>query len=63
MTTTETTIELAAELKAIVGSQYTLTDEDKTKPYSQGIRLGGGKAYAVVRLVAWLRSGSVCKPA
>ncbi|WP_409419359.1 D-lactate dehydrogenase [Marinomonas sp. RS-M-Aa-14] len=49
MTTTETTIELAAELKAIVGSQYTLTDEDKTKPYSQGIRLGGGKAYAVVR--------------
>lgn len=49
MTDTNSSFDLAAELKAIVGNQYTLTDEDKTKPYSQGFRLGGGKAYAVVR--------------
>ncbi len=49
MTKTSFSLDLAAELKAIVGSQYTLTDEDKKQPYCQGMRLGSGKAYAVVR--------------
>ncbi|WP_392384456.1 D-lactate dehydrogenase [Marinomonas primoryensis] len=49
MTATRFSLDLAEKLKAIVGSQYTLTDADKKKPYSNGIRLGGGEAYAVVR--------------
>jgi D-lactate dehydrogenase len=49
MTTSSFSLDLAEKLKAIVGSQYTLTDADKKKPYSNGIRLGGGDAYAVVR--------------
>ncbi|GAA0833431.1 MULTISPECIES: D-lactate dehydrogenase [Marinomonas] len=49
MTESSFSLDLATELKAIVGSQYTLTDEDKKQPYCQGFRLGGGNAYAVVR--------------
>ncbi|MBD5770312.1 D-lactate dehydrogenase [Marinomonas colpomeniae] len=49
MTESSTSLDLAVKLKAIVGSQYTLTDDDKKQPYSQGFRIGGGQAYAVVR--------------
>ena len=49
MTQTNDNVELATELKSIVGNQYTLTDEDKKKPYCNGFRLGSGAAYAVVR--------------
>lgn len=40
---------LTTDLKAIVGAQHTLTDEDKKQPFCKGFRLGGGEAYAVVR--------------
>ncbi|AEF54352.1 D-lactate dehydrogenase [Marinomonas posidonica] len=49
MTESNFSVDLATELKAIVGSQHTLTDDDKKQPYCQGFRLGSGKAYAVVR--------------
>jgi D-lactate dehydrogenase (quinone) len=40
---------LVAELQAIVGKKYVLTDESKTHRYRTGIRFGTGKALAVVR--------------
>ncbi len=43
------TNQLVNELKNTVGSAYLLTEPAKVKPYSQGFRLGSGKAFAVVR--------------
>ncbi len=62
MTATRFSLDLAEKLKAIVGSQYTLTDADKKKPYSNGIRLGGGEAYAVVRPSSLVEIWKVFKP-
>ncbi|MBJ7538414.1 D-lactate dehydrogenase [Marinomonas transparens] len=49
MTQSHSHVDIADDLKAIVGSQYTLLDEDKKQPYCRGFRLGAGNAYAVVR--------------
>jgi D-lactate dehydrogenase len=40
---------LIASLKAVVGSQYVLTDASATRRYRTGFRFGAGKALAVVR--------------
>jgi D-lactate dehydrogenase (quinone) len=40
---------LVADLEAIVGQKYVLTDESNTRRYRTGIRFGTGKALAVVR--------------
>tara|TARA_R110002153_G_scaffold18021_3_gene62997 strand:- start:41697 stop:43412 length:1716 start_codon:yes stop_codon:yes gene_type:complete len=37
------------QLKGVVGDRYTLTDSMKILPYSQGFRLGGGDALAVIK--------------
>jgi len=42
-------IELIKQLKNIVGEGYTLTDNVKIQPYSQGFRFGGGDALAVLK--------------
>ena len=52
---------LINELKAIVGSSYTLTDSAKTRPYSTGFRLGSGDAMAVVRPSSLLEIWKVLK--
>jgi D-lactate dehydrogenase len=40
---------LVPDLTAIVGKQYVLTDESKTRRYRTGIRFGTGRALAVVQ--------------
>ena len=40
---------LIQELKAIVGENYTLTEQSKIQPYSKGFRFGSGEAMAVIR--------------
>lgn len=42
------TSDLVAKLKNIVGDKYTLTDPNRTLPYRQGARFGVGDALAVV---------------
>ncbi|MFT7414435.1 MAG: D-lactate dehydrogenase [Methylophagaceae bacterium] len=37
------------QLRGVVGNNYTLTDNVKIQPYSQGFRFGGGDALAVIK--------------
>lgn len=61
MTQPHSNFDIADDLKAIVGSQYTLLDDDKKQPYCQGFRLGAGKAYAVVRPASLVEIWKVLK--
>ena len=44
----ETLETLKDELTKVVGAKNVLTGDKRTKPYRTGIRIGEGKAYAVV---------------
>lgn len=49
MTGNSEQLSLIQELKAVVGANYTLTDNAKKQAYTKGFRFGSGDAIAVVR--------------
>ncbi|HAN80770.1 MAG TPA: D-lactate dehydrogenase [Gammaproteobacteria bacterium] len=53
--------EVRKQLISIVGRRFVITEEKKMKPFTQGWRLGGGPAAAVVRPATLLEMWNVLK--